>query len=249
MEMNKYARTGWHSLALLLATTLLLSGCGVSPLAAADSASNEVITVSGIGYARAEPDKATLSVGVNYADEDIAQAVDQANATIDDITELLLSMGVEAEDIQTTNFSIWGEEQWDQETGQRRPEKLYRVDSNVQITIRQVEDIGKILQEVISAGANNIYGLTFGIADTSALADEARTAALADARRKAEAIANEVDVELGQVISVVDTSGGPVMPSFEGAAMGLGGGGGEPPISEGSMLVTVSVQMAYEIVR
>lgn len=248
--MKRIGLQGWQGLTLLIVLSLLLSACSANPVAlSGTSDSPDLITVTGVGYARGEPDKATLSIGVNYADEDVSSAVDQANGTIDEITNILISMGLDAADIQTTNFSIWGEEQWDPETGQRRPDRLYRVDSTVQITIRQVDLIGEILQRVIAAGANNIYGLTFGIADTSPLADQARSAALADAKQKAEDIADEVGVELGQVVSVADTSGGPIMPSFEYAGMGLGGGGGEPPISEGSMLVTVTVQMGYEIVR
>jgi hypothetical protein len=240
---------GWQLLAVGLVLSLLLAACGATPSLANGSNSEEVITVTGVGRARGEPDMATLSVGVNVADEAIDSAVSESNETIAEITTVLESLGIDPADIQTTNFSIWGEEQWDPDTGQRREERLYRVDSTVQITVHQIDMLGEILSKVIDAGANNIYGLTFGIEDTSSLADQARAAALDHARAKAGNIAADLDLTLGEVVSVVDLSGGSPLPSFESAAYGLGGGGGEPPISEGAMVLAVTVQVSYQIDR
>lgn len=239
-----------RTLILFLLVTLLavaMSGCSTASTVASSSPTARVITVSGLGNARGEPDLARLTIGVNVAEEEISEAVNESNRIIDDVTAVLRDLGVAESDIQTSNFSIWTEEQWDPETGQRREERLYRVDSTVQITVRQVDTVGEILQAAIDAGANNIYGLSFGIDDASGLAAEARLGALQNAREKAEAIAAELGVELGEVQSVIETSGGSPMPVFESAAMGLGGGGGEPPISEGSMTLSVNVQMSFAI--
>ncbi|MFP3853197.1 MAG: SIMPL domain-containing protein, partial [Anaerolineales bacterium] len=205
--------------------------------------------VTGTGRARGEPDLATLNVGVNIADESISEAVEESNRTIAEITAAIQEHGVEPADIQTTNFGIWAEEQWDPETGQRLPDRLYRVDSTVQINVREVDRVGEILEASIQAGANNIYGLTFGLQDSSDLVAKAREAAIADAEAKAASIAEALGLELGQVVTVVDITGDFVSPVFESAAMGVGGGAGEPPISEGAMSVSASVQISFEIVR
>ncbi len=237
---------------LLIVLVVAIAGCSsVSEREASGSSDNatDTIMVTGLGKARANPDQATMSVGVNVSNENINLAVKESNDTIARITEVVKELGVEEDDIQTTNFNIWAEEQWDPETGQRKEEKLYRVDSTVQINVNDVEKIGEILEASITNGANNIYGLRFGIQDPSGLTAEARLGALDDARQRAEQIAAELGVTLGEVQSVVEISGGSVMPFFESAEFGIGGGGGEPPISEGSMTVTVSVQVTFKIIR
>lgn len=246
-------KRNYRSLVVILiaaAVLLGLSACGSVPDAQAQSVgTDEIIQVTGTGRARGEPDLATLNVGVNIANESISDAVQQSNQTIAEITEAIQEHGVDPADIQTTNFSIWAEEQWDPDTGQRLPNRLYRVDSTVQINVRTVDSVGEILEASIQAGANNIYGLTFGLQDPSDLVADAREAAIADAQAKAASIAEALGLELGQVVSVMDLTGGFVYPVFESAAMGIGGGAGEPPINEGAMSVSASVQLSFAIVR
>jgi hypothetical protein len=240
------------SIVVLIALALTIAGCSAVPGTPVSDASSNVagtITVTGFGKARANPDRASVSVGVNVADEDITRAVEESNETIARITEAVKGLGVEEADIQTTNFSIWAEEQWDSETGQRKEEKLYRIDSTIQINVNDVEKVGELLEVSIASGANNVYGLSFGIQDPSSLAADARVGALDDARQRAEQIAQELGVTLGEVQSAVEVSGASVMPFFETAGIGMGGGGGEPPISEGSMTVTLSMEVTFKINR
>lgn len=240
------------SVLLLIALALTIVGCSTAPgnsVSEASSNTVDTITVSGFGQARANPDRASISVGVNVADEDIARAVEESNEIIARITDAVKGLGVLESDIQTTNFTIWAEDQWDPETGQRMEEKLYRVDSQIQIVVNDIEKVGSILETSIAKGANNIYGLSFGIQDSSDLATEARVLALEDAQQRAEQIAQELGVTLGEVQRATEISGGWVQPFFESAAYGIGGGGGEPPISEGSMSVTVSIDVTFKINR
>jgi uncharacterized protein YggE len=242
----------YFGVVMLIVLALAIAGCSTvpgTPVSEASSNAADTITVTGFGKARSDPDRASVSVGVNIAFEDITRAVEESNNTIARITDAVVALGVEEADIQTTNFTIWAEEQWDQETGQRKEEKLYRVDSQIQIIVNDVEKIGKILETSIANGANNIYGLSFGIQDSSDLAAEARVLALEDARQRAEQIAQELSVTLGEVQLATEISGGWVQPFFETALYGIGGGGGEPPISEGSMTVTVSIDVTYKIIH
>lgn len=239
------------SIVVLIALALAIAGCSAvpgTPVTEASSNAADTITVTGFGKARANPNRASVSVGVNVADEDITRAVEESNEIIARITEAVKGLGVEEADIQTINFSIWGEEQWDPETGQRKEERLYRIDSTIQINVNDVEKIGELLEVSIASGANNVYGLSFGIQDPSSLAADARVGALDDARQRAEQVAQELGVTLGEVQSAVEVSGASVMPFFETAGFGMGGGG-EPPISEGSMTVTLSMEVTFKINR
>lgn len=227
---------------------LIITGCAPAASASVSENGDETIRVTGFGRARGNPDMANISIGVSVANEDVVAAVEQSNRVMERITQVMTERGIAEADIQTTNFNIWAEEQWDPQTGQRKDARLYRVDSNIQLTVRDVDDLSGVLQDAITNGANNIYGLNFGIQEPNALAQEARVAALRDARERAEQLAEELGVSLGDVVSVGEVSGGSVMPFFE-SAMGVGGGGGEPPISEGSMSVNSSIEVVYKIVR
>lgn len=237
---------------LLIALAITIAGCSsISERAVSEASDNatNTITVTGLGSARGNPDQATVSVGMNISNENITLAVKESNETIARITEVVKELGIDEDDIQTTNFNIWAEEQWDPETGQRKEEKLYRVDSTIQFNVNDVEKMGEILEASIASGANNIFGLRFGIQDPSSLTAEARIGALDDAQQRAAQIAQELGMTLGEVESVVEVSGGSIVPFFESVEFGMGGGGGEPPISEGSMTVTVSVQVTFKISR
>jgi len=207
------------------------------------------LTVTGYGEARGDPDMATISVGVNTSNTSISPAVQQSNEAIARITAAMKDLGVAPEDIQTTGFNVWPEDIWDTNTGQQTGEKRYHVDSTMQINIRSIADVGKVLETALNNGANNIYGLNFGIQESASLTAEARTAAIADARVRADAMAAGLGVTLGQVLSASDQSGGVVYPYFVGAGWGVGGGGGEPPISQGQMAVSVSLSVTFEIIH
>jgi uncharacterized protein YggE len=235
--------------ALLSILVVLLSACGTAIAPVSEASRADTITVTGYGEARGNPDMATVSVGFTITEADISKAVADSNETIANITAAMQELGVAEEDIQTTGFNVWPEDIWDPETGQSTGEKRYHVDSTMQINIRMIDDVGKVLETALTNGANSIYGLNFGIQDTGELAEEARTAALEDASMRAEALAQALGLTVGEVSSVTDQSGGYIYPYFVGAAMGLGGGGGEPPISQGQMAVNVSVNVTYLIVR
>jgi len=247
----KATRRKSYGVLLMIALALTIAGCSVNPGSSTSETSSgtaATITVTGFGKARANPDRASINVGVIVAEEDITRAVEESNEIIARITDAVMGLGVEEADVQTTNFSIWAEDQWNRETGLRMEEKLYRVESTLQINVNDIEKIGRILEASITSGANNIYGLNFGIQDPSSLGADARVRALDDARQRAQHIAQELGVTLGEVQRAVDISGASMVPFFESTGYDMGGGGA-PPISEGSMTVTVSMDVTFEINR
>jgi hypothetical protein len=247
----KVTRIKPFSALVIVVLALTIVGCSVSPdssVSEASSSTAATITVTGFGKARANPDRASINVGVIVAEEDITRAVEESNEIIARITDAVMGLGVEEADIQTTNFSIWAEEQWNRETGLREEEKLFRVESTMQINVNDIEKIGSVLEASIANGANNVYGLNFGIQDPSSLAADARVRALDDAQQRAQHIAQELGVTLGEVQRAVDVSGASMVPFFESTGYDMGGGGA-PPISEGSMTVSVSMEVTFNINR
>jgi uncharacterized protein YggE len=123
------------------------------------------------------------------------------------------------------------------------------VDNTVMITVRDLTKMGQILSTVVGEGANNIYGITFDVANREQALEDARKAAIADARVQADELAAAAGVQVGQVISINISSYTQPQPMYN---YGYGGGGGmaaaaPAPISSGQMIVTADASITYEM--
>lgn len=235
---------------LLLIPFMLLAACTPTSTetAAEPAAAAGGITVVGRGEAFGQPDEANVQVGVDTFAEEVIVATSENEAAIQAIIAALQAKGIAAEDIQTSNYSLWAEQIY----GERGPEGIagYRVSNQVRVVIRDIENVGEILTAVIEAGANNIYGVSFSVADPAALEAEAREQAIANARERAESLAGLSGVSLGEVVSVSEVIGQVPYPRMEG----LGGGGYFPAgdsaatsISPGQLSYQVEVQVTFAI--
>lgn len=157
----------------------------------------------------------------------------------------LQEMGVAEEDIQTVDYSIRAEIDWDDD---EQRVIGYVVNNSVLINIREVDRVGDVLDAVTDAGANNIFGIQFTFDDPSALREQARAEAMNQAKDKAEALAQLGGVGLGKPrhISESFTESPPfyLEPVYAAAERGMGGGA---PVMPGQMEVTVQVQVTYDI--
>lgn len=233
----------------LIALLILVSGCatdGVVSAAGAEAPSNSGISVTGYGEATGSPDIAFVQLGINVSGADVGEAIAESNRVMEAITSALGDAGVDAKDIQTTNFNVWPEERFNPQTGESTGDRIFRVENTVRVTVRQVDSVGEVIDAGLSAGANQVYGLSFGIEDTAALEDEARLDAVADARARAEQLAAALGVELGEPIAISEGFGGQAYPVIERAAAD-GMGGGVPPISEGELTVSKQIAIVYAI--
>lgn len=228
------------------AAALLLAACSTISPGSYGGTLADTISVSGVGEAFGPPDIATVQLGVNVTDPDIGDAVAESNAAMEAVTAALVELGVSAGDIQSTNFNVWPEERYDPQTGQPTGERIYHVDSTVIAKLRQIDQVGEAIEAALDAGANSVYGLNFGIDDTRALEAEARTLAIQDARDRAQQLAEEFGVGLGEVVTIGETTYGP--PMTYSVAMGIGGEGA-PPISQGTLALNVTVNVTYAIER
>ena len=204
------------------------------------------ITVVGQGTAYGQPDQATVVVGVETFAATVAEASSQNQTTLDNVMAALTAAGIAAEDVQTTNYSLYAEQIY----GEKGPEGIagYRVSNQVNVKIRDIALVGDVLAAVTEAEANAIYGVNFSVADPAALEAEARALAMQDATSRAASLAELGNVSLGAVTVISEVIGQPVMP------LGLGGGGyameqaaAAPGISPGQLSYQVQVQVTYAI--
>lgn len=204
----------------------------------------EGLVVVGVGTASAEPEVAYITFGVDLSDSDAAQAVDDAAGRINRAIAAAQGLGIAAEDIRTTGYSLWVETIYDPHTSMPTGEVKYHVSHYVRATLRDLTRVGDLLAAVVGAGANTISEVSFSVEDTEALVEQARQEALADARTRAQTMAQALDISLGSPVLVTETSGG-YMPMD-----GMGGGGmmvSAPVVGAGMFSVSVSVQVVYEI--
>lgn len=238
---------------IILVLVLLVAGCAPgSPTGL--TGERVTLSVTGYGQASGTPDLANAQLGVSIVDPDIGRAINEANATIEQITSAVVAQGVSSNDVMTSYYSVWSEEVYDPQTGMPTGETKYRVDINLAITVREVHRMGDLIAIGLDAGATNISGINFSIDDTAALEAEARSDAIADVRDRAEKLALGLGMTLGDPISVGEGSAGAPGPVYSYGLkgdVGIGGGGvgaGLPnTISPGQSTIGVQVTVIYEL--
>ena len=201
------------------------------------------ITVVGQGTAYGQPDQATVVVGVETFAATVAEATSQNQTTLENVMAALTAAGIAAEDIQTTNYSLYAEQTYS-ESG---PTGIagYRVSNQVNVKMRDIALVGDVLAAVTEAGANAIYGVNFAVADPAALEAEARALAMQDAANRAASLAELGNVTLGEITVISEVVRTPVMPYGGGYA--LEQAASAPGISPGQLSYQVQVQVTYGI--
>jgi uncharacterized protein len=211
------------------------------------------ITVVGRGEVKVQPEIATTTIGVDVQAATVDAAMTEAQARMTAILEAMKGLGIADKDIQTSNFSINFERDQSREvapaatpttSGEFQPVPgFYRVSNMVQVTIRDLESVSEVLDTAVKSGANNIWGIAFGLDDTSTLEAQAREDAIRDARARAESLAALNGVKAGGVVSISEVI--PNQPLLF-AAEGRGGGGGTP-VQPGEVTFTTQIQVVYAI--
>lgn len=211
------------------------------------------ITVTGTGTSAGTPDVANLEVGAEIINSDIAAAFQQANQTIDAVIAAVTEAGVAPEDIRTTGLDIFTDQPFpgpmptDAQSTQAT-ERTYRVSNRIRVIVRDISILESVIDAAVNAGANNIFGLSFGIENRADLESQAREAAMDDARQRAEQLAQLAGAQLGEVIVISENTGGGFGPfnDLYNASVPMGGGA---TIEPGSLSVSVQLQVTFRIIR
>jgi uncharacterized protein len=220
------------------------------------------IQASGVGVVESRPDIAVMSLGVETFAATVSTARGEAAIAMDAMITVLHAANVEDDDLETQYFNIQPEYTYDQvstslENGEKitRSERRlvgYRVTNTLSVTIRDLDNIGSIVDSVAEAGgdATRLNNISFSVDDGSALEAQARELALRDAVAKADLYASVTGVDRGTLISIVETSGTQYpqvarAESFIGAA--FDGAAPSTQILGGQLQVRVTVQTVFDI--
>ncbi len=233
--------------ALSIGGLALASGTrSTSSIAHAAPAADRSITVVGVGKATGKPDVAHVTVGVETQASSLQQAVDDNKTKMTSLLDTLKKLGLADKDIQTSNYSIYTERATPPTSGANVAvdQLIYHVTNQVDLTVRDVSQVGNVLDKAVAAGANNVYGVSFGVANTTQLESDARSKAVDNAKARAQELAQLNGVQLGEVLSVSEVVGGSTYP-MDYSAKAMGGGG--TPVQPGELEVGLSIQITYAV--
>jgi uncharacterized protein len=229
-------------LLLALGTVLLLAGCTTRIITSGGTTPLNTVTASGTGETVAAPDLAEMYFGVTVRADSATKALNDASATAERIASAVKGEGIADEDIQTANVSVYPLQfrQGDEVviTG-------YQASVQVRVKIRDIEKIGSVITAANTAGANEISGPSFMLSDDSVVRNEAITLAIADARNRAEVMADAVGKDLGTVISVSES--GLVVPIYTQALSHDTAESAKVAIEPGQLDITANVTVVFEL--
>ena len=219
------------------------------------------IWVSGVGTLSLSPDLALLELGVDTRATNISEANSQASAAMNAMIEALKARGVKDEDIQTRQFSVYPRYEYVEEEvdGVRTGREVltgYRVRNNATVKLRDLDTVGEVIDDVVTAGGDDvrINGIDFTLEDPKPKMAELREMAVADAKAKAEHLAELSDVTVGRLIYISEGTAGPSVGGFTSQSFGLGFPAAPAPaalrapsVSGGEVTLTLGVQAGFAI--
>ena len=208
-----------------------------------------VVELSVNEVVRSAPDVAQVGAGVTTRAATAREALTQNSQAMDRIVARLRQLGIAGEDIQTSNFNLSPQYDYNQQSGEQ-VFRGYNVSNQVQVKLRDLPRAGEILDALVNAGANTIYGPNFMIEDDEAAKAEARAQAFARGRRMAEdyaRVAGYSSVRLLEISESVQNHGPMPQPMMARAAMDSGESA--PPIEPGQVGTGVSITVKYEMGR
>ena len=240
------------ALFLLVETIIAAENFGRPNVPATDT-----VTVQGSGQATLPPDVARVSFTVENTSPTVADAqaatTKQANAALEYVQE----QGIAEKDVKTLSYSISPQYSYQNPCSPgalcpdyNRPPKVigYQVSETVQVTVRNLSEVGTLLGGLGKLGVQNVNGPAFGLDDATAGYDAARADAIAKAKAQATLLAKQLGVSLGKIVNFSESSGGYPYPMY---SMGMGGAESKaasaPNIPIGENTYNASVSITYEI--
>jgi hypothetical protein len=205
--------------------------------------STGTIVVSGTGRVAVQPDVADLRLGVTVAKPTVEAARGEAAATMDAILRAVDGAGVARADVRTAMLSV--QPRYDYRDGRAPVLTGYEIANVVEVSVRDLSALGDVIDATLTAGATSMDALSFRLADPRPAEREARRQAMAEARSRADFLAEAAGVTVQGVSDIVE--GQPVRPPgpvAKAERMALAADAGTP-VEAGTLEVAVTVNVTY----
>ena len=205
--------------------------------------STGTIVVSGTGRVAVQPDVADLRLGVTVAKPTVEAARGEAAATMDAILRAVDGAGVARADVRTAMLSV--QPRYDYRDGRAPVLTGYEIANVVEVSVRDLSALGDVIDVTLTAGATSMDALSFRLADPRPAEREARRQAMAEARARADVLAEAAGVTVKGVSDIVE--GQPMRPPgpvAKAQRMALAADAGTP-VEAGTLEVAVTVSVTY----
>lgn len=206
---------------------------------------NGTIVVLGTGRVAVDPDVAELRLGVAVSRPSVEAARTAAAETMTAILGAVSAAGVAPRDVRTTLLSV--QPRYDYRDG-KAPELVgYDLSNIVEVTVRDLANLGTIVDGALSAGATSLDGLTFRVDDPREAERGARIAAVGEARSRAEILAEAAGVAIAGVTDIVEGGPPPTWPRPMAAQMLRAAADASTPVEAGTTEISVTVTVTFRI--
>ncbi|MBO7663576.1 MAG: SIMPL domain-containing protein [Clostridia bacterium] len=226
-------------ISLLLILCLLLPG--------AIALAEKTITVNGSGEIRISADTAVISLGVSARDPDVLTAQQKVNAAIAAIRQALMDQGVKEENINTEYISIYALYDY---TNDREQLTAYNASSNLAVTVTDMDSVGALIDLAFASGANTLGSITFDASNTEEAKAEAMKAAVENAKKKAEILAEASGLKITGVRTITEDGFYSYANSAGNARykdMGAGAeGSADTVVQAAKLILSASVTVIFE---
>lgn len=228
----------------VLVFALLRFGPGLSVNSVVSQKQN-LFSATGTGKVTVVPDEANFSAGISVNRSTVKEAQTEANRIINSVSDSLKRLGIDAKDIQTSNYSVYP--QYDFQSNRRITG--YSVSANLSVRVRDLDKINDAIDAATANGANQVGSISLGVNEVKRkeLAKDARKKAIDEAKQKAQELASLAGMTLGRVVDIQENS--PQVPRqlmFDAVALKAEAAGGDTQIEAGSTDITSTITLYYE---
>jgi uncharacterized protein YggE len=246
--LRVFGVSGWSAALLSLVMSM---GLVVGSQALASDATVNTIVVTGESEVKAVADEVILTLSVATRDKELSKSLDENNARVKRIFDVLTSYGVEAKKIQTDYMRCSPE----YETDRSRHRRLigYRVSKRIVVTLNDLSKLEKLVSGAIEAGATHVDGIQFRTTQLRKHRDTARSLAMKHAKEKAEAMAAAIGQKIGRATSIKEGGWAPqVLPMYAQARQVVSAAyQGQSYLGEsiapGELTITAKVLVTFEL--
>ncbi len=240
--MKGHAKWGIAGVVLGAIVALTLPSFAQSPSPEPETGTaTRTVTVTGTATIRSAPDEAVVTLGVHTQAATAEEAVRENAEKMVAVLAALQDLGIAEQDVATAWINLWP-----QYSDSGLTIVGYTAENQLNVTIRDMDKIGRAIDRAVAAGANLTSGIMFQVSEDSAVADEALEGAVADARRKAELLAGAAGATLDDVVTISET-GYPVPPPIFYDRAVAAEAGATTPVSPPTLESQVSVTVVWSL--
>lgn len=211
--------------------------------AAPEEATPHLLTVNGEGVVHVRPDIAYVRLGAETNGATAVEAQTANAALVDRVVKKLAELGVKDADMKTTQLSLSAVYAYPENAAPRLTG--FRATNQLVVTIRDLEEIGAVIDQCVAAGANEVGNISFDLANMSTAREQALMLAVADAKKRAQVLQRAMDLGNLEPVSVTEASAAPPEVNYMRLAMKEAAAATPVMVGEYELTVQVQVQFAF----